>query len=119
MAFGLREEEKMLQLKQMGINLAALAALTASFALLFNAATVANAGPEGSKIFAENCASCHANGGNIVDPKKPVKGSKILASKQTLKDLLLKPKGAMTPFPKIANSDADLSALYDYCKSLK
>lgn len=109
----------MFKLKDISICFAALAALMAVSTLFFNSGTVASAAPDGSKIFAENCASCHLNGGNIVDPKKPVKGSKSLASKQALKDLLLKSQGAMAPFPKIANSDPDLSALYDYCKSMK
>src|SRR5579884_187050 len=73
----------------------------------------------GEQIFKENCAACHANGGNIVDPKKPLKGSAKLASKDSFKAYLLKPSGAMQPFPKIANNAGDLEALYTYCKSLK
>lgn len=75
--------------------------------------------PNGADIFKNNCAACHANGGNIVDPKKPVKGSKKLATKAVFKDLLSKPAGAMPAFPKIVEDDPSLSALYDYCKSLK
>ena len=89
------------------------------FLLVINSTSSAGAAPDGSKIYANNCAACHANGGNIVDPKKPVKGSKVLATKQSFKENLLKPKGSMTAFPQIANNDADLSALYEYCKSLK
>lgn len=77
------------------------------------------AAPDGADIFKNNCAACHANGGNIVDPKKPLKGSKKLASKAVFKELLSKPAGAMPAFPKIVDDDPSLSALYQYCKSLK
>jgi cytochrome c6 len=77
------------------------------------------AASSGEKLFTANCAACHANGGNIVDPKKPLKGSQKLASKEVFKDLLKKPVGAMPAFANIADSDADLTALYNYCKSLK
>lgn len=77
------------------------------------------AAPNGEDLFKNNCAACHVNGGNIVDPKKPLKGSKKLATKAVFKDLLSKPAGAMPAFPKIVADDSSLSALYDYCKSLK
>lgn len=77
------------------------------------------AAPSGEQLFKNNCASCHADGGNIVDPKKPLKGSKKLATKATFKDLLSKPAGVMPAFPQIVNDDPSLSALYSYCKSLK
>lgn len=77
------------------------------------------AAPNGEQLFKNNCASCHADGGNIVDPKKPVKGSKKLASKATFKELLSKATGIMPAFPQIAKDDPSLSALYSYCKSLK
>lgn len=75
--------------------------------------------PSGEQLFKNNCASCHVDGGNIVDPKKPVKGSEKLASKATFKELLGKATGVMPAFPQIVNDDPSLSALYSYCKSLK
>ena len=77
------------------------------------------AAPNGEQIFKENCASCHTGGGNLIDPKKPVKGSAKLASLVKFKDYLLKPTGAMPAAPKIANDAATLDALYKYCKTLK
>ncbi|MBU6454901.1 MAG: cytochrome c [Cyanobacteria bacterium REEB67] len=79
----------------------------------------ARAAATGESLFNANCVVCHKAGGNIINPKKPVIGSTMLASKKTFKSYLLKPSGAMQPCPKIANEDADLAALYDYCKSLK
>jgi mono/diheme cytochrome c family protein len=79
----------------------------------------ARAAATGESLFNANCVACHKAGGNMINPKKPVIGSTMLASKKTFKTYLLKPSGAMPPAPKIANDDADLAALYDYCKSLK
>ena len=93
--------------------LTAVAGLT----LLFS--TAVSGSPDGSKIYADSCNSCHPKGGNILVPKKPVTGSKVLASKKALSDFLLKQNGSMPPYPQIANNDADLTALYEYCKSLK
>jgi mono/diheme cytochrome c family protein len=87
--------------------------------LLPLAGSSVTAAPNGADIFKNNCAACHANGGNIVDPKKPLKGSKKLATKAVFKDLLSKSAGAMPAFPKIVEDDPSLSALYEYCKSLK
>jgi mono/diheme cytochrome c family protein len=103
--------------KYMNIGFCLAAAFTGLTALFTVSSAIAQA--DGAKIFADSCASCHPKGGNILDAKKPVTGSKILASKKALKDYLLKKNGAMPAFPKIANEDADLGALYDYCKSLK
>jgi hypothetical protein len=54
-----------------------------------------------------------------MNAKKPVIGSARLASKPAFKGYLLKPTAPMQPAPAIANNDADLTALYNYCKSLK
>lgn len=79
----------------------------------------AGASPNGEQIFKENCASCHNGGGNLVDPKKPIKGSAKLASEDKFKEYLLKPTGSMLAVPKIANDTPALDALYKYCKTLK
>ena len=77
------------------------------------------AAPNGEQIFKENCASCHTSGGNLIDPKKPVKGSAKLAALGKFKDYLVKPSGSMPAAPQIANDAATLDALYKYCKTLK
>jgi len=80
---------------------------------------MAKAASAGEKLYGLNCAACHKDGQNIVNAKKPVINSPKLANKQTFKDYLLKPTGSMSPYPAIANNAADLTALYNYCKSLK
>ncbi len=93
------------------------------FALLVNLLPLpkeqAMANPQAEKLFGTNCAACHTNGGNVVDPKKPLKGSKQLATKEQFKAVLEKPVGAMPAFPAIVANDSDLTALYNYCKNLK
>jgi mono/diheme cytochrome c family protein len=82
-------------------------------------ANAAGPTPSGENIFTTNCACCHAAGGNIADPTKPLKGSKKLANKELFKSLLTEPMGSMPPFPEIAQNDRDLSALLNYCQNLK
>lgn len=77
------------------------------------------AAPSGDKIFNANCAACHMGGKNMVDPKKPIIGSKVIATKESLKAYLSKQQGTMPPFPKIAENDEALTALHTYLKSLK
>lgn len=79
----------------------------------------AGAAPNGEQVFKENCASCHLGGGNIMDAKKPVKGSQKLSSLDNFKEYLTKPSGAMPAAPKIVKDAATLEALYKYCKTLK
>ena len=55
----------------------------------------------------------------MIDPHKPVIGSKKLASIKVFKELLEKAQGAMPAFEKIANNDEALKALYAYVKGLK
>lgn len=74
---------------------------------------------QGEKLFNNNCASCHAAGKNTIDPKKPVIGSKKLASKSAFKSFLEVKNGMMPPFKGIAAKDEALTALYTYVKTLK
>jgi mono/diheme cytochrome c family protein len=103
---------------KVGMMLVGIVMLSITFFNVTNL-SIAKASPNGEQLFKVNCASCHAAGGNIVDQTKPVRGSKKLVSKVVFKDLLSKPTGAMPPFPKIVADDSSLSALYEYCKSLK
>lgn len=74
---------------------------------------------QGERLYNNNCASCHAGGKNSIDAKKPVIGSKKLASKAVFKSFLEVKNGLMPPFKAIAAKDDALMALYDYAKTLK
>jgi cytochrome c6 len=79
----------------------------------------ADAAPDGAKIFTANCAVCHAGGKNIMDPKKPIIGSKAMASAETFKAFLSKQNGKMPAYPKIVANEEALKALHTYLKTLK
>jgi mono/diheme cytochrome c family protein len=99
-------------------------AVVSVFAILlfsFFAATnfKATAAADGEKLFNSNCAACHTAGKNSIDPKKPVIGSKKLASQATFKEFLSKANGSMPAFKSIAENAESLGALYTYVKTLK
>ncbi len=102
-------------------NRTSLFALVSASLLSMSAAgsLSALAAPSGDKIFAANCQACHAGGKNMIDPKKPIIGSKKLATKETFKAFLSRAQGTMPAFNKIADNDEALTALHTYVKTLK
>jgi len=86
-----------------------LATLALSATMMASAATAAPGG--GEAIFKAKCASCHPDGGNIINPKETLKGikdPKMITSK------IRKGGGGMTAFDAKAISDADAKAVADY-----
>jgi cytochrome c6 len=86
-----------------------LAALILSTSLLTTAASAANAG--GEAIFKTKCASCHPDGGNIINPKETLKGIK---DPKKIISKVRKGGGGMPVFDAKAVSDADAKQLADY-----
>lgn len=72
----------------------------------------------GKKLFSTHCASCHANGTNLVKRSKPVKGSSYLVSYPTFKQYLALPLGDMPHYQNLIKDDNLLGALYKYSLSL-
>jgi mono/diheme cytochrome c family protein len=74
----------------------------------------------GSAIFRASCASCHRNGGNVVTPNLPLKGSRKLVDFKTFLDFIRQPtmpdgsKGAMPAFSKTNISDQQAQPLYKF-----
>ncbi len=73
---------------------------------------------DGGKEFKEHCAVCHPDGGNIINPKKPL-GKKALAANniKTANDIIAKmrnPGPGMTKFDKKTISDTEAKAIADY-----
>jgi len=74
----------------------------------------------GEKIFNASCRVCHANGGNIINPGLPLRGSKQLTDFKTFLSFIRSPqmpdgtRGAMPSFSEsqIANKEAE--NLYKY-----
>ena len=70
-------------------------------------------------VFKQQCASCHAEGGNRIKPSRPLAGSKQLVSLANFKSYLANPPGHMPYYQNLVNDKKMLEALYTYCKSLK
>jgi len=73
---------------------------------------------DGAKEFKEHCTVCHPNGGNIINPKKPL-GKKALAANgvKSAKDIIAKmrnPGPGMTKFDTKTISDKEAKAIADY-----
>jgi cytochrome c6 len=84
-----------------------LATLAMSITVMASAAFAAG----GEEIYKAKCASCHPDGGNIMNPKETLKGMKD--SKKIIAKIR-KGGGGMTAFDAKAISDADAKLLADY-----
>lgn len=79
---------------------------------------------EGQKVFTQmQCFTCHANGGNIIDQSKPIKGAKFLEKypeDSQLGQVIRKgvPGTAMPGYAKERLTDEQLAALVAYVRSL-
>lgn len=76
---------------------------------LFSSAAVA--ADKGAALFSEKCASCHPDGGNIMNPKATLKG--IKDPKKVIKKARAG-GGGMPAFDSTAISDADLKQIANY-----
>jgi len=74
----------------------------------------------GAGIYNANCAGCHPNGGNVVTPNLPVKGSRTLADFKTFLNFIRYPKmpdgskGAMPAMTQSKISDRQAETLYQF-----
>ncbi len=92
------------------------------------AATAAPAAPSptraGQRLFAANCASCHPNGGNVIETSLPLKSAKQLANLDVFVSFVRSPsmpdgsQGAMPSFPESQLSSKDAANLYAYIESM-
>jgi mono/diheme cytochrome c family protein len=79
----------------------------------------------GEKIFNNSCRVCHVNGGNVIDPRFPLRGSQKLTDLKTFLSYIRNPKmpdgslGAMPSFPESQISNKDTENLYQYLLSQK
>jgi cytochrome c6 len=88
-----------------------LTTLALSTVLASVAFTAPDATVGGEATFKAKCASCHPNGGNIINPKEALKGlkdSKIIIAK------IRKGGGGMTAFDAKTITDAEAKAVADY-----
>ena len=77
----------------------------------------------GTRIFNDNCRVCHQNGGNIINPSMPLRGSLKLVNVDTFLSFIRDPrmpdgsKGSMPAFSKTQISDEQAKELYEYVTS--
>jgi mono/diheme cytochrome c family protein len=86
--------------------------------------TALSAAPDGANLYAVHCGACHAQGGNIINPTLPVKGSAKMKSLTVFTAFNRNPlkadesKGVMPAFPKDKISDQEMKLIYDYSLGL-
>jgi uncharacterized membrane protein len=68
----------------------------------------------GQKIYMDQCAACHPNGGNTITPNSPVTHSAKLNNVETFVAWIRNPKPPMPPFKESQISSQQAQALYDY-----
>lgn len=72
----------------------------------------------GEDLFKLHCAACHADGGNIINPKKTLKKADRetngVKSPKDIIGLMRKPGPGMTTFDVKTISDKDAKAIADY-----
>ena len=71
----------------------------------------------GADIFNSHCRSCHQNGGNIINPDKPIKGSRILRDFDTFLAYIRNPASPMPSFSQGTITDKQAKELYTYITS--
>jgi len=78
---------------------------------------------DGAKLFNANCRVCHVNGGNVINPNMPLKGSLKLKDYDSFLSFIRNPKmpdgsqGAMPSFTEGQISNEQAKTLYRYITS--
>ena len=73
----------------------------------------------GADIFNSHCRACHQNGGNIINPDKPIIGSHKLTDFETFLAFIRNPTSPMPSFSQGTISDKRAKELYEYITSEK
>jgi uncharacterized membrane protein len=75
---------------------------------------------QAARIFDTHCSMCHPGGGNIADPKLPLRNAPQLANFEAFASQIRNPKlpsgqaGTMPPIPEAVLSDEEAWQLYQY-----
>ena len=93
------------------MNKGIILATLALSATMMTSAVFAAAPAGGEAIFKAKCASCHPDGGNIINPKKTLKGIK---DAKTVTGKIRSGGGGMQVFDDKTVSEADAKQLADY-----
>ncbi len=95
-----------------------IAASVSMGGLILHGSAAFAADPTGEELFKKNCAVCHVNGGNIVNPQKTLhKKDREANGVKTVKDILGRmrnPGPGMTKFDPKTISDKDAKKIAEY-----
>jgi hypothetical protein len=72
----------------------------------------------GQQIYAVSCTACHPNGGNVLDPSKPVLHSPLLKSESIFQFWLLHPAKPMPAYPQSTLPADKVQLLYGYVSNV-
>jgi cytochrome c6 len=91
----------------------------ATFALTaFAAAGIAAEAGKGEELFKTHCAVCHPNGGNIINPKKPLDKKTLAAngikSAKDIIHIMRNPGPGMNKFDETTVPDKQAKMIADY-----
>jgi cytochrome c6 len=89
-----------------------------SLGIIFAASAAYAAKPDGKALFEKNCAVCHKNGGNIVNPKKTLskkdrEANGVKSAADVVKNMR-NPGPGMTMFDEKTLPEKDAKAIADY-----
>lgn len=101
------------------VALIAVVLFAAAPALAADSAAKGKAVPQaGEKLFQQHCASCHAKGGNIINPQKTLSSKDLKANKITTPEDIVKvmrnPGPGMPVFDEKTIPDAEAKAIAQY-----
>jgi cytochrome c6 len=72
----------------------------------------------GEALFKKHCAVCHPDGGNIINPKKPLHAAALASANITkpadIVKIMRNPGPGMTKFDATTIADADATAIAEY-----
>jgi mono/diheme cytochrome c family protein len=71
----------------------------------------------GAEIFNANCKVCHQNGGNIINPEKPIRGSKKVTSFDIFLAYIRNATSPMPSFSQEKITSKQARELYKYIKT--
>jgi mono/diheme cytochrome c family protein len=106
------------------MSIFAITGLAVFSATTFFPANTAFSAQDGASLYAANCGACHAQGGNIINPALPVKGSSKIKSLAVFTAYNRNPakadgsKGMMPAYPEEKISDQEMKLIYDYSLTL-
>lgn len=86
--------------------------------LIFWAYTVVSLSKVGERAFLKHCSTCHAEGGNSIDPSKTLSRKDLNANgiktSADIMDKIRKPGQGMPPFDRVEISDETAEAIAKY-----